>query len=32
MGQCLAPCVKEVTEEQYKEMADEITQILKWWP
>ncbi|KAB7708582.1 excinuclease ABC subunit UvrC [Bacillus aerolatus] len=28
MGQCLAPCVKEVTEEQYREMTNEITRFL----
>ena len=31
MGQCLAPCVKEVTDEQYKEIVDEIIKFLKWW-
>ncbi|KAA0761617.1 excinuclease ABC subunit C [Bacillus sp. SH5-2] len=28
MGQCLAPCVKEVTEEQNKEIVDEIVKFL----
>ncbi|RLQ98316.1 excinuclease ABC subunit UvrC [Falsibacillus albus] len=28
MGQCLAPCVKEVKEDTYKEMTDEITRFL----
>ncbi|KIL75525.1 excinuclease ABC subunit UvrC [Bacillus badius] len=28
MGQCLAPCVNEVTEEQYKEMTHEIARFL----
>lgn len=28
MGQCLAPCVNEVTDEQYKEMTHEITRFL----
>ncbi|MDR7000924.1 excinuclease ABC subunit UvrC [Neobacillus niacini] len=28
LGQCLAPCVNEVAEEQYKEMTDEITRFL----
>ncbi|NRD76049.1 excinuclease ABC subunit UvrC [Bacillus sp. BRMEA1] len=28
LGQCLAPCVKEVSEEQYKQMTDEITRFL----
>ncbi|MBJ8109772.1 excinuclease ABC subunit C [Bacillus cereus group sp. N6] len=28
MGQCLAPCVKEVTEEQNKEIVDEIINFL----
>ena len=28
MGQCLAPCVKEVTEEQNKEIVDEIMKFL----
>ncbi|KMY54953.1 excinuclease ABC subunit C [Bacillus sp. FJAT-27231] len=28
MGQCLAPCVNEVTDEQYKEMTNEITRFL----
>ncbi|HDR7336837.1 TPA: excinuclease ABC subunit C [Bacillus cereus] len=28
MGQCLAPCVKEVTEEQNKEIVDEIIKFL----
>ncbi|MGG3469672.1 excinuclease ABC subunit UvrC [Neobacillus pocheonensis] len=28
LGQCLAPCVNEVTEQQYKEMTDEITRFL----
>ncbi|HZG70023.1 MAG TPA: excinuclease ABC subunit UvrC, partial [Chondromyces sp.] len=28
LGQCLAPCVKEVTDEQYKEMTEEITRFL----
>lgn len=28
MGQCLAPCVKEVPSETYKEMAGEITRFL----
>lgn len=28
LGQCLAPCVNDVTEEQYKEMIDEITRFL----
>ncbi len=31
MGQCLAPCVKEVTEEQNKEIVDEIIKFFKWW-
>ncbi|MDR6122151.1 excinuclease ABC subunit C [Bacillus sp. SLBN-46] len=28
LGQCLAPCVYEVREEQYKQMTDEITRFL----
>ncbi|MFH7819864.1 excinuclease ABC subunit UvrC [Neobacillus thermocopriae] len=28
LGQCLAPCVNEVDEEQYKQMTDEITRFL----
>ncbi|MFF2447768.1 excinuclease ABC subunit UvrC [Neobacillus sp. NPDC058068] len=28
LGQCLAPCVNEVAEEQYKQMTDEITRFL----
>ncbi|MDQ0215433.1 excinuclease ABC subunit C [Oikeobacillus pervagus] len=28
LGQCLAPCVKEVSESTYKEMTDEITKFL----
>ncbi|MFK2824563.1 excinuclease ABC subunit UvrC [Bacillus sp. B190/17] len=28
MGQCLAPCVKEITEAQYKEMTNEIARFL----
>ncbi len=28
MGQCLAPCVKEVSEQTYREMTDEITRFL----
>lgn len=28
LGQCLAPCVNEVSEEQYKQMIDEITRFL----
>ena len=28
LGQCLAPCVNEVPEEQYKQMTDEITRFL----
>jgi excinuclease ABC subunit C len=28
LGQCLAPCVNEVPEEQYKQMMDEITRFL----
>ncbi len=28
LGQCLAPCVNEVHEEQYKQMTDEITRFL----
>ncbi|MCH6267770.1 excinuclease ABC subunit UvrC [Neobacillus citreus] len=28
LGQCLAPCVNEVSEEQYKQMTDEITRFL----
>ncbi|MEH7106585.1 excinuclease ABC subunit UvrC [Bacillus sp. JJ1764] len=28
LGQCLAPCVNEVSENQYKEMTDEITRFL----
>ncbi|MED0967269.1 excinuclease ABC subunit C [Bacillus paramycoides] len=28
MGQCLAPCIKEVTEEQNKEIVDEIIKFL----
>lgn len=28
MGQCLAPCVKEVTDEQNKEIVDQITRFL----
>ncbi len=28
LGQCLAPCVNEVKEEQYKQMTDEITRFL----
>ncbi|MGR3775387.1 excinuclease ABC subunit C [Bacillus paramycoides] len=28
MGQCLAPCVKEITEEQNKEIVDEIIKFL----
>lgn len=28
LGQCLAPCVKEVGEEEYKKMTDEITRFL----
>ena len=28
IGQCLAPCVYDVTEEQYKEMTQEITKFL----
>jgi excinuclease ABC subunit C len=28
LGQCLAPCVNEVGEEQYKQMTDEITRFL----
>jgi excinuclease ABC subunit C len=28
LGQCLAPCVNEVSEEQYKQITDEITRFL----
>lgn len=28
MEQCLAPCIKEVSEEEYKKMTDEITRFL----
>lgn len=28
LGQCLAPCIHEVKEEQYKEITDEITKFL----
>ena len=28
LGQCLAPCVNEVAEEQYKQITDEITRFL----
>ena len=28
MGQCLAPCVKDVSKEEYKRMTDEITRFL----
>ncbi|MBU8879618.1 excinuclease ABC subunit UvrC [Bacillus sp. FJAT-29790] len=28
MGQCLAPCVKEVSEQEYKKILDEITRFL----
>lgn len=28
LGQCLAPCVKEVSEDQYKQMTDEIAKFL----
>lgn len=28
MGQCLAPCIKDVTEAEYKAMTDEITRFL----
>lgn len=28
LGQCLAPCVNEIHEEQYKQMTDEITRFL----
>jgi len=28
LGQCLAPCINEVSEDQYKEMTDEITRFL----
>jgi excinuclease ABC subunit C len=28
MGQCLAPCVKEVSKEEYKQITDEITKFL----
>jgi excinuclease ABC subunit C len=28
LGQCLAPCINEVQEEQYKQMTDEITRFL----
>lgn len=28
MGQCLAPCVNEIHEDQYKQMTDEITRFL----
>jgi excinuclease ABC subunit C len=28
IGQCLAPCVNEVSEEEYKQMTDEITRFL----
>ncbi|MGG1397801.1 excinuclease ABC subunit UvrC [Bacillus salipaludis] len=28
LGQCLAPCVNEVAEDQYKQMTDEITRFL----
>lgn len=28
LGQCLAPCVKEVSADQYKQMTDEITKFL----
>ncbi|MDQ1144821.1 excinuclease ABC subunit C [Bacillus sp. SORGH_AS 510] len=28
LGQCLAPCVNEVSEDQYKQMTDEITRFL----
>lgn len=28
MGQCLAPCVKEVSETEYKQLTDEITRFL----
>lgn len=28
MGQCLAPCVNEITDEQYKEMTNEIVRFL----
>ncbi|WP_413308395.1 excinuclease ABC subunit UvrC [Bacillus sp. 1P10SD] len=28
LGQCLAPCVNEVSEEQYKQMTDEISRFL----
>ncbi len=28
MGQCLAPCIKEVNDDEYKKMTDEITRFL----
>jgi excinuclease ABC subunit C len=28
MGQCLAPCIKEVSQEEYKTLTDEITRFL----
>lgn len=28
MGQCLAPCVKDVTKDEYKQITDEITKFL----
>jgi excinuclease ABC subunit C len=28
MGQCLAPCVQDVSEQQYKDLVDEITRFL----
>ncbi len=28
MGQCLAPCIKEVSEQEYKSLTDEITRFL----
>jgi excinuclease ABC subunit C len=28
MGQCLAPCVQDVSEQQYKDLTDEITRFL----
>jgi excinuclease ABC subunit C len=28
LGQCLAPCINEVTEDQYKQITDEITRFL----
>jgi excinuclease ABC subunit C len=28
MGQCLAPCIKEVSEKEYKKLTDEITRFL----